>query len=178
MRQVPKKPKKPKKVSLAKRSQMPEAPDTAGPERDLCQQCGAWREARTPFMPAWVPPDWTGRLLVVGERPGQDEDRRTGRPFTGPAGRVLAELLREAGYTERDVAYTNAVRCGHPNNTEPTMVQVRCCRSLLLGLIDKLNPQVVLGVGTWAARALTNSGRATVTSLRGREVSLARQVEV
>src|SRR5687768_17639534 len=50
-----------------------------------------------------------GSLMLVGEQPGDQEDR-AGRPFVGPAGRLLRELLSEAGIDEDRVYVTNAVK--------------------------------------------------------------------
>ncbi len=151
---------------------VPEPPTAAGPERDACQRCGLFRTCRRPFMPAEVPRGWTRRLLLVGEAPGRDEDERTGRPFTGLAGRLLRNALAEAAFRPEDVAFTNAVRCRPPGNATPTMGQIRWCRPLLLGELAALQPQVVLGLGTTAARALTDHGGAVVTRLRGRRLTV------
>lgn len=170
-------PKRKRKIlNLQIRSNVPEPLADASPDRDLCQKCGAYLLAKRPFMRAFVPRKWTGKLLLVGERPGQDEDNNSGRPFTGAAGQILAQLLREGRYQAEDAAMTNGVRCAHPDNAEPTMTQIRCCRPFLLTEILELKPEAVLGVGTWATRALTNDGRASVTSTRGRRIDLPMDI--
>ena len=71
-----------------------------------CRRCGVWRDATQVVFgegPA------TARILMVGEQPGDVEDRR-GRPFVGPAGALLRELLEEVGLPEEDVYLTNAVK--------------------------------------------------------------------
>ena len=65
------------------------------PERPDCQRCGLFEKAKTPFMWAQVPTDWTHRLLIVGERPGQDEDKKSGHPFSGQSGKMLRGRLQE-----------------------------------------------------------------------------------
>ena len=145
------KPKKPKKISLLARSNMPEPMAAASPDRDLCLKCGGFRETKTPFARPAVPLGWTKELLVVMDTP---EEHKALRP-----------LLQEAGYSSREVAVANAVRCPIK---EPTMEQIRCCRPFLISLVKDLAPRAVLGAGPVAARALTNDGQASVTPLRGR----------
>ncbi|MFD0540277.1 uracil-DNA glycosylase family protein [Actinomadura luteofluorescens] len=71
-----------------------------------CRGCGLYRDAtRTVFGEG--SPD--GRMLLIGEQPGDQEDR-AGRPFVGPAGRVLDRALEEAGIERGDVYVTNAVK--------------------------------------------------------------------
>lgn len=115
-----------------------------------------------------IPEGWSGLALVIGERPGQDEDRRTGRPFTGRAGCLLRELLAEAGFAAADVAYTNAVQCASSANRTPTMREIKCCRGLLLELIRTLRPRVVIAAGSTALKALTGSGDVHILRARGR----------
>ncbi len=159
---------KPKAIPLAKQCLVAEDPATASPDRPLCQKCGAFNKARVPFMKAQVPAKWTGRLLIVGERPGQDEDQKSGYPFSGPSGKLLRQMLREAGFEYDEVAFTNATRCADPKNATPTTEQIRCCRPFLLWELERLNPQRVLGVGAKAGVALTNDGGLTVKGTRGR----------
>lgn len=160
--------KKDKPLALKQRCLRPEDPGTAGPERDLCQLCGAYKDAKKPFMLAEVPKQWTGTLMVVGERPGADEDQKTGRPFTGKSGQLLRQMLKDVGFTEPDVIFTNGTRCGHPKNATPTVQQIRCCRPFLLHEIQQYNPQRVIGVGVRAGIALTNEGQFSITKKRGR----------
>lgn len=164
---------KTKKTKAAAKGLIPEPYETASPERPACQECGAFRRATTPFMPPDVPEGWTRKLLVVAERPGQDEDKRSGTNLTGKAGQLLRkELLPEAGFHPRDLATYNAVRCADPNNATPTMKEVRLCRPFLLDVLTRLRPRYVIGLGTIAARAFTNQGNVTATSLRGRPINV------
>lgn len=143
----------------------------AHPLRVGCQECGLFQFCRTPFLRPWVPKGWHGgrRVLAVGEGPGEDEDERTHRPFTGPAGQLLVNLLREAGYRREDVAFDNSVRCRPKGNATPVMGQIRACRPFLLRVIEVLRPALVIGLGATALRALTNDGsRQNVTRERGR----------
>lgn len=146
--------------------------ESASPDRPGCQECGAYQHCHRPFMPPWLPEGWTGKLLIIGERPGGHEDERSGRPFTGRAGELLHRMIAEYGFTEKDVAFHNVARCRHPENKAPTMREIRLCRPFLLDVIRRLRPEFVLGVGDTAAKALTDMGEARVTRLRGRPVEV------
>jgi DNA polymerase len=100
------------------------------------------------------------RLVLVGEQPGNEEDR-VGRPFVGSAGRVLNGVLREVGIERRWVYMTNAVK--HFKYVEsgkrrlhkkPNRIEVVSCRAWLEQELDALAPQVVVCLGTTAAASL------------------------
>lgn len=146
----------------------------AKPERAICALCKLFDTCRTPFIRPWVPKGWHGsnrRALFIGEAPGGSEDEQ-GRPFVGPAGKLLYRMLRSAGYEDVDVALHNANRCRPPNNQTPSMLQVRACRPFVLRTIEVLKPKLVIALGTTAARSLLNDGQATVTKLRGRRLGM------
>lgn len=143
----------------------------ASAERLWCQKCALYMHCKTPFIKPFVPAGWTRRMLLVGEAPGGDEDERSGRPFTGRAGKLLREVWQRAGYQDADVALVNAVRCRPRKNATPSMSAVRACRPFLLRAIRLLTPQLVVGLGGTALRALRNHGDANVTKARGRLLS-------
>ena len=126
----------------------PEPLENASPDRPLCQKCGLFRFAKTPFMKPFIPEGYTHRALGVGEAPGKHEDEVSGRPFTGKAGELLDKKLKETGWSKKDVALHNATICRPQNNAEPTMTQIRCCRPFLLQVIRDLNPRFIIGFGT------------------------------
>ena len=71
-----------------------------------CRRCNLWQRA-TQAVPGEGPKD--ARIMLLGEQPGDEEDIR-GRPFLGPAGRVLDEALLKAGLARETVFVTNAVK--------------------------------------------------------------------
>src|SRR3954468_19962643 len=73
-------------------------------------------ETCTRFVPGEGSPD--ARIVIVGEAPGATEDRE-GRPFVGPAGRLLDELLAQAEIVRGDVFITNVVKARPPGNRDP-----------------------------------------------------------
>src|SRR3990172_9434236 len=65
-------------------------------------------------------------VLLVGEGPGAREDA-TGRPFVGPAGQLLDELLRSIGWARGDVFIANVVKCRPPGNRDPEPEEIATC---------------------------------------------------
>ena len=104
------------------------------------------------------PPD--ARVMFVGEQPGDQEDR-AGRPFVGPAGKLLDEAMAEAG-VPRDVVYvTNAVKHFkfEPRGTrrihaKPSAREVAACRPWLEAEIETLKPAMIVCLGATAAQSL------------------------
>jgi uracil-DNA glycosylase len=114
-----------------------------------------------------------GRLVLVGEQPGDAEDV-AGRPFVGPAGRLLRELLVEAGIDERRVYLTNAVKhfkwraAGKRRiHDKPNWSEIKACGDWLMLELATIEPELVVCLGATAAQALL--GRtARVGALRGK----------
>src|SRR5918999_5448931 len=85
-------------------------------------------------------------VLLVGEGPGAREDA-TGRPFVGPAGQLLAELLRSIGWEREDVFITNVVKCRPPGNRDPEPAEIAACGRYLDRQEAALDPAVVVTLG-------------------------------
>lgn len=99
-------------------------------------------------------------LMLIGEQPGDQEDR-AGRPFVGPAGRLLARALAEAGIPEGEVYITNAVkhfkweRQGNRRiHQRPRDSEIKACNPWLVAEIRAVGPQVVVCLGATAAKAV------------------------
>ena len=117
------------------------------------------------------------RLMLVGEQPGDQEDL-AGRPFVGPAGRLLRELLAEAGIDEDSVYLTNAVKHfkWRPRGTrrihdKPNWSEIRACGYWLTLELAAARPSLVVCLGATAAQALFGSS-ARVGKLRGQQLAL------
>jgi uracil-DNA glycosylase len=85
-------------------------------------------------------------VLLVGEGPGAREDA-TGRPFVGPAGQLLDELLRSIGWVRDDVFITNVVKCRPPGNRDPEPEEVAACGGYLDRQEEALDPAIVVTLG-------------------------------
>jgi len=116
----------------------------------VCARC-ALAESRTNAVPGEGSPQ--AQVLFIGEAPGVAEDRQ-GRPFVGPAGRLLNELLLEVGLHRPEVYITNIVKCRPPDNRDPRPDEVRACRDYLDGQIAAINPQVICLMGRPATQTL------------------------
>jgi DNA polymerase len=110
--------------------------------------------------------------MLVGEQPGNEEDL-SGRPFVGPAGRLLDEALAEAGIARSDAYVTNVVkhfkwepRGKRRIHKKPTEMEARACSPWLAAEIDAVRPRVLLCLGATAARQLLGRG-VSVTRQRG-----------
>ena len=99
-------------------------------------------------------------LVLVGEQPGDQEDK-AGKPFVGPAGRVLAEALDDAGLDRAEIYLTNAVkhfrfeqRGPRRLHKTPTVAQVRACGPWLTGELAAVRPAALGLLGATAAKAV------------------------
>lgn len=107
-----------------------------------------------------------GRLMVIGEAPGSDEDRQ-GLPFVGVSGKLLDLMLESIGYTRENAYITNVVPWRPPGNRTPTPEEVGMCLPFLMRHIELIKPQVILTVGGLSAKTLLNRSEG-ITRLRGR----------
>jgi len=135
-----------------------------------CRGCPLWADAtRTVFGAG----PRKARLMLVGEQPGDREDRE-GEPFVGPAGGVLDRALEEAEIERGDVYLTNAVkhfkwrpRGKRRLHQTPRAGEIEACRPWLAAELEAVQPLGILGLGATAARALFGP-KARVTKDRGR----------
>jgi DNA polymerase len=137
-----------------------------------CRNCPLWKNAtRTVFGEGPV----TADLMLVGEQPGDQEDR-AGKPFVGPAGRVLADALAQAGIDPSQVYVTNAVK--HFKWTakgkrriheRPTREEILACRMWLDGEIAHVKPRALVALGATAASVVAGKD-VRVTRDRGRPI--------
>jgi DNA polymerase len=138
-----------------------------------CRRCPLYRDA-TQVVPGEGA--CGARMLLVGEQPGDQEDRQ-GRPFVGPAGRILDRALTEAGIERQAVFVTNAVkhfkfeqRGKRRLHRKPNAHEIERCRWWLEIEKALLRPPVIVALGVTAARSLM--GRpVTLAELRGMPVA-------
>jgi uracil-DNA glycosylase len=138
-----------------------------------CRACSLWRTGTQTVFGEGSP---SARLMLVGEQPGDREDR-AGQPFVGPAGEVLARALEEAGIARRDAYVTNVVkhfkwRQGRGKrrlHQRPNSEEIAACRPWLDSELRVVSPRLVVCLGATAAKALLGS-KVRVTRDRGRFV--------
>ena len=112
-------------------------------------------------------------LLIVGEAPGAEEDRR-GEPFVGRAGQLLNAMLGAIQLTREDVYIANILKCRPPNNRDPKPEEAATCTPYLERQIELLQPKIMLALGRIAAQWLLQSN-SPIGSLRGREFAFGEQ---
>jgi DNA polymerase len=110
------------------------------PDCDLCR-------TRTHAVPGEGPPN--AEVLFVGEAPGFYEDQQA-RPFVGPAGRFLDELIASIGLRRDQVFITNVVKCRPPNNRDPLPGEIDACRKHLQRQIELIQPRIIVSLGRYS----------------------------
>jgi DNA polymerase len=134
-----------------------------------CKGCDLWKTGtQTVFGEGGA----HSRVMLIGEQPGDREDL-TGKPFVGPAGKLLDDALTEAGIDRKDVYVTNAVKhfSWEPDergkrriHKKPRTSEINACRPWLDAEISAVKPAVVVCMGATAAQGIF-----------GREFSVTRQ---
>ena len=111
-----------------------------------CTDCPL-NEGRTHAVPGEGSSD--ARVMFIGEAPGYQEDQQ-GRPFVGPAGRFLDELLASVGMKREDVFIANILKCRPPNNRDPLPTEVAACTKYIDRQIELLQPELIVTLGRYA----------------------------
>jgi DNA polymerase len=111
--------------------------------------------------------------MVVGEAPGEQEDRQ-GEPFVGAAGQLLDAMLRALGLSReaegppaQRVYIANTLKCRPPRNRNPASEEMHKCEPFLVRQIELVQPRIILAMGRFAVQALLRSTEA-IGKLRGR----------
>jgi len=134
--------------------------------RDVSLGCPRCRLAESRTHVVFGEGNPTADVLVVGEAPGQDEDR-SGRPFVGRAGKLLDLMLMTAGFERDAVFICNVLKCRPPMNRNPQPDEVEACSPYLLRQVELVKPRVILAFGTFAAQTLLGSD-ISIGKLRGK----------
>jgi DNA polymerase len=143
-------------------------------EAASCTRCALFRRAtQTVFGEGPVGAD----LVFVREAPGDQEDL-AGKPFVGPAGKLLDRALNDAGIDRSKVYVTNAVkhfkfepRGKRRIHSKPNAGEIEACRWWIEREFDALKPKFVVALGATAAQALLGHA-VTISRLRGRETEI------
>jgi uracil-DNA glycosylase len=122
-----------------------------------CKNCGLWKlGTQTVFGEGSA----YSKLMLVGEQPGDQEDL-AGKPFVGPAGKLLDSALVEAGIDRKKVYVTNAVkhfkwepRGKRRIHKKPNAAEIAACRPWLDAEIAAIRPKIIVCLGATAAQSL------------------------
>ena len=137
-----------------------------------CRGCHLWRRATQTVFGEGLK---RSRLMMVGEMPGDREDRQ-GKPFVGPAGRELDKALDAVGIDRKDVYITNVVkhfafeeRGKRRLHRTPKRFEVLACRPWLDAELEVVQPEALVLLGATAGKALLGSGF-KLTPARGKPI--------
>jgi len=118
----------------------------------LCEEIIACRDCelakyRTKVVPGEGAED--ADLLFIGEAPGWHEDQQ-GRPFVGPAGQFLDQLLASIDLRREKVYIANVIKCRPPQNRDPLPAEIQNCRKWLDRQIEIIQPQMIITLGRYS----------------------------
>ncbi len=136
-------------------------------EVSTCTKCDLCK-GRTKAVPGEGNPH--AKIMFIGEGPGFHEDSQ-GRPFVGPAGQFLVELLASINLKRTDVFITNVVKCRPPGNRDPLPAEINACNDYLERQIAALDPEVIVTLGRFSMAKFF--GGEKISSIHGR----ARKVD-
>ncbi len=131
-------------------------------EVSICSKCDLCK-GRTKAVPGEGNPH--ARVMFIGEGPGFHEDKQ-GRPFVGPAGQFLDELLSSINLKRSDVFITNVVKCRPPNNRDPLPEEINACNDYLDRQIAAIKPQVIVTLGRFSMAKFF--GNEKISAIHGR----------
>ncbi len=127
-----------------------------------CKLCGL-APTRKNAVPGEGPEN--AEVMLIGEGPGFNEDQQ-GRPFVGPSGQFLTELLASAGFKRSEVFIANVVKCRPPSNRDPQPDEISACRAYLDRQIALINPKIIITLGRFSmARWFPNE---RISAIHGR----------
>jgi probable DNA metabolism protein len=134
-----------------------------------CRRCDLWKRATQAVLGEG--PE-NASIMLVGEQPGDEEDLR-GRPFVGPAGRLLDHALKTAGVVRNDLFVTNAVkhfkwepRGKRRLHKRPDQQEISACNMWLDQEIARVSPRVIVALGATALRALAGTAQSIESARR------------
>lgn len=127
-----------------------------------CRRC-ALHEGRTQTV--FGSGSHTAEWMVIGEAPGEEEDRQ-GEPFVGASGQLLTAMLAAIGLQRDSVFIANVLKCRPPGNRDPKPAEVAECLPHLEQQVAMVQPRLILAFGRVAAQNLLGT-EATLGSLRG-----------
>ncbi len=111
-----------------------------------CQACDL-HSTRTKAVPGEGPED--AALFFIGEAPGWNEDQQ-GRPFVGPAGQFLVELLTSINLQRSEVYITNIVKSRPPSNRDPLPTEIKACEQWLDRQLELIKPKIIVTLGRYS----------------------------
>ena len=129
-----------------------------------CQRCGL---AKTRARIVFGEGDPSAEVVFVGEAPGEKEDL-SGKPFVGPAGKLLTDIIELGMRIPRSRVYIcNVVKCRPPENRDPKREEISACQRFLKKQLDIVQPKVIIALGKHSAQWLLEKEE-PISQLRGK----------
>ncbi|MDY6796292.1 MAG: uracil-DNA glycosylase [Actinomycetota bacterium] len=110
--------------------------------------------------------DEKAEIMFVGEAPGFHEDKQ-GKPFVGPAGQLLDQLLKTIDLRREQVYIANTLKCHPPENRDPLPEELKTCTPFLFKQIDLIRPRIICTLGNHATKILLKTSTG-ITQLHGK----------
>ena len=139
---------------------------TVATEVRVCKLCGL-SATRKNAVPGEGPAN--AEIMLIGEGPGFHEDQQ-GRPFVGPSGEFLNQLLASAGFKRSDVFIANVVKCRPPGNRDPQPDEIAACGAYLDRQVALINPKVIITLGRFSMARYFPGGKISAIHGRARRV--------
>ncbi len=136
--------------------------DQVASEVAVCEKC-ILHVSRKKSVPGEGPAQ--AEIMLIGEGPGFYENEQ-GRPFVGPSGQFLDELLQKAGLKRSEVFIGNVVKCRPPANRDPQPDELSACRPYLERQIEAIQPKVIITLGRYSMGHFLPNAR--ISSIHGR----------
>jgi DNA polymerase len=112
-----------------------------------CERCPALVRNRTKVVPGEGAEN--AEVMFIGEGPGWHEDQQ-GRPFVGPAGMFLNELIQSVGWQREQVYIANVIKCRPPQNRDPLPDEIAACHDWLDRQIALIKPKMIVTLGRFS----------------------------
>lgn len=135
--------------------------DIVAAEVTVCVKCPLWK-TRKKAVPGEGNPE--SQIMFIGEAPGYWEDVK-GRPFVGTAGKFLAIVLAEMGFSREDVFICNVLKCRPPRNREPMLNEIQTCTPYLDRQITLIKPSFIVTLGNYSTAYIFSKANLPFTSI-------------
>ena len=107
------------------------------------------------------------KVMLIGEAPGEEEDK-TGKPFTGQAGKLLDKMLNAIGQNRENTYITNLIFWRPPGNRNPSLEEIDACLPFVLRHIELINPKILILAERSRQKAILKENNKGIIQLRGK----------
>jgi len=129
-----------------------------------CKKCSLYKTAKNLVFSDG---NANSELVLIGEAPGAEEDEQ-GIPFVGKAGRLMNSVIEELGYHRSQFYIANVLKHRPPDNRPPSIDEIQACSPFLLEQLKIINPKLIITLGNFSLKLLSNNQNIKITSERGK----------